>query len=239
MSILRFRDENGNIIEIPALRGEKGDKGDPYLLTDQDRAVIKGYIDEAVASSGGSGGNGGVSSWNDLTDKPFFDEGVKTATLDYNNLPDLKVVASEELIFYKVTDDILSEDILKGSHLTAVTTNANGETVTNSLEISGFPISQEFEFGKIFANLVVEGLMFFIVFATKTGQFEDNGDILTIAETGTYFALKPNETETPNIMSLEYNYLKPLDIKFIPDDVYTEIDQRIENYIDEALGGEY
>jgi hypothetical protein len=30
---------------------------------------------------------GGVSSWNDLTDKPFFDEGIKTATLDYSNLP--------------------------------------------------------------------------------------------------------------------------------------------------------
>lgn len=29
MAILRVRDENGNIIEIPAIKGEKGDKGDP------------------------------------------------------------------------------------------------------------------------------------------------------------------------------------------------------------------
>ena len=29
MAILRVKDENGNIIEIPAIKGEKGDKGDP------------------------------------------------------------------------------------------------------------------------------------------------------------------------------------------------------------------
>ena len=28
MAILKFRDENGNIIEVPAFRGDKGDKGD-------------------------------------------------------------------------------------------------------------------------------------------------------------------------------------------------------------------
>ena len=42
-SILRVRDENGNIIEIPAL---KGDKGDPYKLTEADKTSIK---DEVVA----------------------------------------------------------------------------------------------------------------------------------------------------------------------------------------------
>jgi hypothetical protein len=217
----------------------KGEKGDPYLLTDQDKAVIKGYIDEAVASSGGAGGSGGVSSWNDLTDKPFFDEGIKTATLDYANPPELKVVATEELIFYKVTDDILSEDILKGSHLTAVTTNANGETVINSLELSEFPVRQEWEFGKLFASVVVEDLMFFIVFATKTGEYTVDGASVQVEETGTYFSLMSAVGDIPNLMTVEYHYLKPIDIKFIPNGVYTEIDRRIENYIDEALGGEY
>lgn len=28
MAILRVKDENGNIIEIPAIKGDKGDKGD-------------------------------------------------------------------------------------------------------------------------------------------------------------------------------------------------------------------
>jgi hypothetical protein len=181
----------------------------------------------------------GVSSWNDLTDKPFSDEGIKTATLDYNNLPDVKIVASEEITLYKVTDDILSENVLKGSHLTAVTTNANGETVTNSLEISGFPASNEYEFGKLFANAVVEGLIFLIAIATKTGEYTLEGGSINISETGTYFALQPIGNETPNTMSLDYEDIKPLDIKFIPYSVYTEIDRRIENYIDEALGGDY
>jgi hypothetical protein len=149
------------------------------------------------------------------------------------------VVASKELTFYKVTDDILSEDILKGSHLTAVTANANGETVTNSLEISGFPARQEWEFGEMFASVVVEGLIFLIVIAYKTGEYTVDGASVQVEETGTYFSLMSTVGDIPNLMTVEYNYLKPIDIKFIPNGVYTEIDRRIENYIDEALGGEY
>jgi hypothetical protein len=159
--------------------------------------------------------------------------------LDYANPPELKVVATEELIFYKVTDDILSEDILKGSHLTAVTTNANGETVINSLELSEFPVRQEWEFGKLFASVVVEDLMFFIVFATKTGEYTVDGASVQVEETGTYFSLMSSVGDIANSMTVEYHYLKPIDIQFIPNGVYTEIDRRIENYIDEALGGEY
>jgi hypothetical protein len=97
----------------------------------------------------------------------------------------------------------------------------------------------ESEFGNLYLDVICGSVLFYILVATKTGQFEDNGDILTIAETGTYFALKPNGNETPYTMTLEYYYLKPIDIQFIPNGVYTEIDRRIENYIDEALGGEY
>ena len=37
MSILKIRDENGNIIEIPALKGEKGDKGDDGSIINLDQ----------------------------------------------------------------------------------------------------------------------------------------------------------------------------------------------------------
>lgn len=42
-SILRVKDKDGNIIDIPALKGEKGDS---YVLTEDDKASIK----DAVAS---------------------------------------------------------------------------------------------------------------------------------------------------------------------------------------------
>ena len=53
MAILKIKDQDGNIIEIPAIRGEKGDKGDtPVKGTDywtaEDIAEIKGYVDDAI-----------------------------------------------------------------------------------------------------------------------------------------------------------------------------------------------
>lgn len=48
MSILKIRDNDGNIIEVPALKGnkgDKGDKGDGYILTDMDKSEIAGLID--------------------------------------------------------------------------------------------------------------------------------------------------------------------------------------------------
>lgn len=59
MAILKIKDENGNIIDIPALRGKDGRDGENYVLTPDDKdeiaslAVIKlkdggvvGYVDE-------------------------------------------------------------------------------------------------------------------------------------------------------------------------------------------------
>ena len=46
MAILKIRDENGNVVEVPALKGNKGDKGDKgedgvnYILTDDDKQEI-------------------------------------------------------------------------------------------------------------------------------------------------------------------------------------------------------
>lgn len=53
MSILKIRDENGNIIEIPALKGEPGADGKDYILTDVDKQeiadiVLSNFIDVAV-----------------------------------------------------------------------------------------------------------------------------------------------------------------------------------------------
>lgn len=41
MAILKIRDENGNIIEIPAL------KGDDYILTDEDKVEIANIVTQS------------------------------------------------------------------------------------------------------------------------------------------------------------------------------------------------
>jgi hypothetical protein len=48
MAILKIRDENDNIIEIPAL---KGDKGDAYILTDTDKQDIASIVAETELNS--------------------------------------------------------------------------------------------------------------------------------------------------------------------------------------------
>ena len=44
MAILSYRDKDGNIKEIPALRGEKGEPGNDYILTESDKQEIANMI---------------------------------------------------------------------------------------------------------------------------------------------------------------------------------------------------
>ena len=56
MAILRVKDNNGNIIEVPAI---KGDPGKDYVLTDEDKAEIAELsarlIDTSLLNAIGSG----------------------------------------------------------------------------------------------------------------------------------------------------------------------------------------
>ena len=55
MAILKIKDENGNIIEVPALKGDKGDngytpvKGTDYW-TEADKAEIKNYANQQISN---------------------------------------------------------------------------------------------------------------------------------------------------------------------------------------------
>ena len=51
MSILKIRDENGNIIEIPAFKGDKGDTGKDYVLTNDDKQEIASIVAESELNS--------------------------------------------------------------------------------------------------------------------------------------------------------------------------------------------
>ena len=54
MAILKIRDENGNVVEVPALKGnkgDKGDKGDGYILTDMDKSEIASLVDGGASEA--------------------------------------------------------------------------------------------------------------------------------------------------------------------------------------------
>lgn len=202
--------------------------------------ATKKYVDDAVASSGGGTG-GGVSSWNDLTDKPFYDEGTKTATLDYANPPTVGIDFNG-VFLGKVTDDILTADYINGAKLSLsftvddTVTDVSQELNTDTL--MGF----SFSFGSAY-QFTDENITCMIAVATQSGEFDlfGDGNLINIPETGTYIDCSFISGEgTINSISLEYaGELKTLDIKFIPQELLTTIDQRIENYINEALGGDY
>lgn len=206
--------------------------------------ATKEYVDDAVASSGGGTG-GGVSSWNDLTDKPFYDEGTKTATLDYSNLPTVDVDVMGDVL-YKVTDDILTEADINNTTISlsgtigGVDTNFSQELNVDTA-VAAYPLT----FGTVYQfNYEVNGttVAVMIAGATQTGEFEEMGISVNIPETGTYIDYSFLSGEgTINSISLERDgELKTLDIKFIPNELYTEIDQRIEESIGDIetlLGG--
>lgn len=203
-------------------------------------ATLDEIIDiQDILQDGYEGGTGGgVSSWNDLTDKPFYDEHT-TLVLDYANPP----TASFDLngiFFGKVTDGLLTADHINGANLSlSFTANATVNNVSQDLNVDTLQVFP-FSFGTAYQYNGEEYLAMIAV-AEKTGEFDPFGDgnLLTITETGTYLGFVHYSGATPNSMSLEYDFTKTLDIKFIPNELYTEIDQRIEKYIDEALGGEY
>ena len=47
MAILRVKDDNGNVIDIPAIKGDTPQKGVDYW-TDEDKAEIKAYVDQQL-----------------------------------------------------------------------------------------------------------------------------------------------------------------------------------------------
>ena len=47
MAILRVKDNEGNIIEIPAIKGDTPQKGVDYW-TNEDKAEIQAYIDQQL-----------------------------------------------------------------------------------------------------------------------------------------------------------------------------------------------
>ena len=217
------------------------------ITTDNEHANICDFtycVDTKKYVDNNSGG--GVSSWNDLTDKPFY-EGFITTILDYSNLPTVSGVLPTGSVVYKVTDDILTSEQLEGSVITVEVTNTDGAIHNDTLTLSplsAVPSIQLSSGTTYYGDMLIESLgkevTFFISVAEQEGTFDFNGISFTIPETGTYLGLVTHNGETQNSMSLEYNGIKPLDIKFIPDSLYTEIDQRIEESIGDIetlLGG--
>lgn len=167
---------------------------------------------------------GGVSSWNDLTDKPFYDESTvlyKWAgntegldSVDYGTvMPELAGV-----IMYKVSGIPLTYDELLGA------------TAIGIVEGQEMPLEITEEQLIVSENII--GIAEFLMSVLE--DTEQNG----LTFTKGLWHMSPIASGVC-ISEISKGVVKQLDIKYIPNELYTEIDSRIDAYISEALGGEY
>lgn len=185
-------------------------------------ARIKRYNPETGAWEYADGlvvvGGGGVSSWNDLTDKPFYEESEE---VDIFAEQEITLTVEEGMGMYDVTPApfTLTEGdtyrvVSDGTEYTLVCESSNGVLALVNLILDENGDATIGSFQIIYASPEVaatEGGVLGIV-------FYDSNESHTLA-------IYHNST-----------VIKTLDEKFLPMDV---IDARIDAYIEEALGGDY
>lgn len=158
----------------------------------------------------------GTPSWNDLTDKPFGEEGRAPITWDGNTegLPAITINGTP--LVYKVSDVI----ILTHRELVGATFTMSDGT-TDTLEESNLGGAENLDKNN---GVVLIGELYMLsvsdIDLTKNLFAESFGDDVTvdIPETGTYFIYSPNYGY---MSSLEFpgGGIKTLDEKFIPDTI--------------------
>jgi hypothetical protein len=164
------------------------------------------------------GGACGAFSWNDLTDKPFGEEGLEPITWD-GNAGDRTIVDANEnnTYFVKMNDMILSTENLVGATL----------SLSNGYELI---VTSDMVFSDIGGVTFVEFAVCSVSDATAFSEFINKMGIqATFTETGTYFITAGGGTLYTTSVTFP-SALKTLDDKFIPDTIARVSD------LQEALG---
>lgn len=163
------------------------------------------------------GGNGGASSWNDLKDKPFYEEttevGGDTLTWDGNTDGHVTFVDS----YVHVSDAVPTMDDFSNGF---VWRNADGETeiTADSISDNGGMLMCEYVMVVPYDNFALEGAPI---------AFEKKGIYLVI-EFG------EQSITIPDYNGFETTTIKPLDQKFLPESVITKekLDAQIYEMLD-------
>lgn len=152
-----------------------------------------------LVESGGS--TGGVSSWNDLTDKPF--EAPKVYEFD-GNTEGLDSFNDGRLNYYKVSDDVLTTEQLAGGALTML----SGGTQSATFEIPSNGIYE----GP--GCLILEGVYIFYNY-----QESSTASGVSAPSNGIYFGKSDNITVTKittHAKTIDKSCLPPIDKADLP-----------------------
>ena len=156
-----------------------------------------------------------TGSWNDLTDKPFYDNTVKSS-YSFETLPSVSFEASD-YTWYKISDLTPSAEEL----LTTEISHDFGEGVTvRRPQESEFLVQDESCSAFQFSTTPTFG--FFIAYIT--GAIETELGTANVPETGIYFGYATGETPPADlIIEVAYHDIKPLDEKYLPEDAIITI----------------
>ena len=180
--------------------------GYPYMF----EKIPERYLPEDT----GTGGGGGVSSWNDLTDKPFYETTVMSDTLPWDgNTEGLDSVMG---MLYLVSGAVPTlEDLQNGGTLTG--TNPDESM---SIEFTADMIMDAETAGMGTNIIMIQGDALPIFIATQDGATLIEGDIsIPFEKAGIYF---PNmegsyiSSFTINNYQFEDVEITPIDIKYLP-----------------------
>ena len=179
------------------LKGEKGDapvKGKDYFTPED----VDGLVDKVLEQMP----EGGVSSWNDLTDKPFGEEPI-TFTWDGVISEDTIMAEVHGAPFVKVSDKVLSVSDCVGGTLVYVLRGDEGSATLPEYMIADMD------------GCIVAGEFNILSTANTSGVLE--GQPYELPAPGTYF-LAADWMFTKSL-TLTSGGIKTLDEKFIPDTI--------------------
>ena len=163
---------------------------------------------------------GGASSWNDLTDKPFYSDGI---SLTYNgNYEDYENVGGTldgvSIYFIKVSNEPISYDDVLNASVTAI----DGDTEAT------MPVTEEFILQTDYGLAVADCIQ-----VVTVDSVEMDGFVLT---KGIWFMHVLSENTTIIcVKALDCGTIKKLDMKYIDTDAIKDI---VNDVITEALNSE-
>lgn len=205
------------------------------------------FIDNETKGKPSSNMSGGVASWNDLKDRPFYEEGTATNVLewdgDYSDKEHLDPLGDGSMVFVKISDayNMTVEDLI-GATITLTNGVDPSEIQLNEMHVvDGSEIGFN---GVIVTNLT--GTNLFVIIANEDNMemegivFETKGVYFMKCKEGSNVLYPCNLTASSSIFGNKT--IKKLDNKFIDaewmakEEVTTEdINISVEDLTDEPL----
>lgn len=176
------------------------------------------------------------NSWEDIQDKPFYEESVISQT-SFDPLPTV-TFDGVGYTWWKCSDLVLTrEQILE---TTILTTFAPGAEYVEYVEVpqeTDIVVDEENFTGVLFASGSNAGYIFCRATGEHTVSFAGNPVTFTCPETGVYLAYPVGQTPPTTVsVGIGYKDVKTLDAKYLPMDA---IGAYIDGYIADVLRGEY